>query len=186
MFLILRKAFLVIKNNNIKWGVMNIKNLFDKEIIDILKKENKYLNLIKKDNRKLNYIKNIIFKPKYKKDKIYNLILKDYYIETGRYKKLNYNQIEESINCFLYNLNKKELDKLINNRIIINPKKIKIKILKNFIKEEKDFIKNNIEIACDFVDTIWTYYSVDQEKYKKEVSEINQIKVKLLIMKEKD
>ena len=106
---------------------MNIKNLFDKEIIDILKKENKYLNLIKKDNRKLNYIKNIIFKPKYKKDETYNLILKGYYIETGRYKKLNYNQIEESINCFLYNLNKKELDKLINNRIIINPKKIKIK-----------------------------------------------------------
>ena len=53
---------------------MNIKNLFDKEIIDILKKENKYLNLIKKDNRKLNYIKNIIFKPKYKKDETYNLI----------------------------------------------------------------------------------------------------------------
>lgn len=165
---------------------MSIKNLFDKEIIDILKKENKYLNLIKKDNRKLNYIKNIIFKPKYKKDEIYNLILKDYYIETGRYKKLNYNQIEESINCFLYNLNKKELDKLINNRIIINPKKIKIKILKKIIKEEKDFVKNNIEIACDFADAIWTYYSVDQEKYKKEVSEINQIKVKLLTMKEKD
>ena len=77
----------------------------------------------------------------------------------------------------MYNLNKKELDKLINNRIIINPKKIKIKILKKFIKEEKDFVKNNIEIACDFADAIWTYYSVDQEKYKKEVSEINQIKI---------
>ena len=65
---------------------MNIKILFDKKIIELLEKENKYLNLQKKNTKKLKYIKKIIFKPKYKDNDLYNLVLKEYYINTKNYR----------------------------------------------------------------------------------------------------
>lgn len=164
---------------------MDIKLLLKKDIIELLKKENQYLNIKRKKNNFIDYLKNSVFKPKYKNNKIYDFILKEYYIKTGNYKFLDNNIIEKSIINFINTLNKKEIDLLIKNKIILNPKKIKLNEIKKIIKENKKFIKENMEIFCEFADVIWSYYSVEQHKYKKEISELNQIKIRLLTIKEK-
>jgi len=163
---------------------MNIKILFDKKIIELLEKENKYLNLQKKNTKKLKYIKKIIFKPKYKDNDLYNLVLKEYYINTKNYRYLSYREIEDSIEKFLKVLNKNEIELLKTNKFILNPKKIKINSINNFIKKEKKFIEENIDLACNLADALWSCYCKEQDKYELRISKINNIKIKLLTIKE--